>query len=651
MIQPHPSTLQPAQPLPALPFAAVTVAAATVLSWFVIPEGNLLLPFALASLFVIPGGNLLLPFASAAVRIRKPTHPCRALPLPSLLSLPACLLLLLALATIPAFAATKKKPTPHAHAPATHRAPPRATAKHPPKPKSSSARRHPPSPKRPSARFYPPDNAIAATPTPRPDLAEAPATNPFTNLHALDPFFRALAAHQSQAPDTPNTQSSIPTLAATVRILQFGDSHTAADLFTGSLRAQLQSRFGNGGLGFQFPGHPFPGYHLAGSTRSQTSGWLTEGNKFTQLGDGDLGLGGISLSTTRPGESISLTTTCTTLQVHYLRQPEGGHLHFTDNGTFISDIDTSAPDPPAPAIAGYPPTDPAPPAPERGPGTLTYACTPGDHTFELTTLDRAPVRLLGLVTEQPGITYECLGINGAVAPLMLRWNQTLFAEYLRQRAPALIVLAYGTNEAAQSPGSNEEYVAQFHRLLGNLHRIVPAAAILVLGPYDRALRTGRGRRAAWRTFAGTDRIIADQKAACRQDLCAFYDERARMGGPGAMVRWVSAGLAQADRTHLTGPGYRTLAEALFRDLMAAYTTFRQGDAGPLALSRRRGGSPHPASLPVPSPPGTNPQTPYSTRRSSSRAACSGVISLRICSSICAFAFSSSPRACVTRSIC
>ncbi len=383
-------------------------------------------------------------------------------------------------------------------------------------------------------------------------LAETP-TAPFLYPANLLPFFRALAAQQAVAAPL-NSQSLA---SPTVRILQFGDSHTAADLFTGQLRSNLQTRFGNGGLGFQFPGHPFAGYHLSGSSRSQTPGWITEGNKFTHLGDGDLGLGGIGISTSRPGESVSLSTTCTTLQVQYLRQPAGGRLRFTDNGIYISEIAT----------------DDA--ASSTSAGTLTYACLPGVHDFRLTTLDHAPVRLLGLVTEQPGITYECLGINGAVAPLILRWNQAIFADYLRQRDPSLIVLAYGTNEAAQSPASNADYIAQFHRLLQNLHRIVPEASILILGPYDRATRQGRGRRSAWTTFFGTDRIIADQKEACRIEHCTFYDARARMGGPGAMLRWVSAGLAQPDRTHLTGAGYRALADALSRDLIAAYQTWQQ----------------------------------------------------------------------------
>jgi lysophospholipase L1-like esterase len=443
------------------------------------------------------------------------------------------------------------KPKPKKSTSPQHAKPATKPTRKPPSRAVTSKPKHRPT--RSSTPDISPERGTAAAESVQATLAEAPA-NPFLYSRNLDAFFHALAAQQSKTtnPDEP---------ASTIRILQFGDSHTAADYYTGAVREQLQSRFGNGGLGYQFPGHPFAGYRLAGSSRGQTSGWITDGNHFTHLGDGYVGLGGLSLSTERPNESVTLSTTCSTLQVQYLRQPEGGHLHFTDNGIFISDIDTAADS-----------SDPAAPG-TRTAGTMTYACTPGVHDFVLTTLDHLPVRLLGMVTDQPGITYECLGINGAYAPLMLQWNQDLFAEYLRQRDPNLIVLAYGTNEAAQSASHNTDYVYDFNRLLQNLHRIVPNASILVLGPYDRAMRAGRGRRASWHTFEGTDRIIADQKESCRQYHCAFYDQRARQGGPGSAIRWVSAGYGQPDRTHLTGTGYRALAQAFYLDLLAAYKRY------------------------------------------------------------------------------
>jgi lysophospholipase L1-like esterase len=402
---------------------------------------------------------------------------------------------------------------------------------------------------------------------------ETSATSPFTYPTMLRHFFAALAEQQKErgggATDSVGQPALSNSNSKTVRILQYGDSHTAADIFTGEMRARLQQQFGDGGLGFQFPGHPFAGYHLAGSLRSQTTGWVTEGNRFTTLGDGDLGMGGISIETSQPEQSITLETTCTTMQLHFLQQEGGGRLQFLDNGVALSTVNTATE-----AGTGT-----------NSAGTFAYSCTPGLHDFEFRTLDHAPVKLFGLVTEQPGATYECIGLNGAVAPLMLRWNPTLFNDYLRQRSPNLIVLAYGTNEAGSSAAHLDDYPTEFANILDNLHRVAPNASILVLGPPDRAMSSGRGRRASWHAFSGTDRIILMQKEACRLHGCTFWDTRRRMGGFGVMQQWVRAGWAQPDRTHLTGTGYRALADALYADLIRAYNLYEQHPETPVEESR------------------------------------------------------------------
>src|SRR5258708_10237980 len=50
-----------------------------------------------------------------------------------------------------------------------------------------------------------------------------------------------------------------------VRILQFGDSHTACDVGTGAFRHMLQSRFGDGGRGFVSIGRPWKTYYQEGT--------------------------------------------------------------------------------------------------------------------------------------------------------------------------------------------------------------------------------------------------------------------------------------------------------------------------------------------------------------------------------------------------
>jgi len=371
-----------------------------------------------------------------------------------------------------------------------------------------------------------------------------PVAQPIANGSNLDGFFAQLASHESEIKGT-----GLET--GTVRVLQFGDSHTAADMFTGEARRVFQDQFGNGSIGYSYAGHPFAGYRILGSERSQSTGWKTQGNKFLQLGDGQTGLGGISISTARDGEWVTLDAPCTTLELQFLQQPGGGSLHFTDNGTDAGEI----------------PTD----APTTGPGTFNYVCPAGDHHFEVITEQAAPVTLLGWVATQPGVTWESIGINGAEAPLILKWNQPLFSSYLKDNSPALIVLAYGTNEAASSFWDEASYTQTFATIIDTLHQYVPESSILVVGPADRSTALHR----VWHPFSGTDRIIQAQRAVCHTHGCAFWDQRERMGGLGAMQQWVYAGWAQPDHTHFTGTGYRALADALMADLMTGYHAYKE----------------------------------------------------------------------------
>jgi lysophospholipase L1-like esterase len=363
------------------------------------------------------------------------------------------------------------------------------------------------------------------------------------NPRALHPFFDQL--HQLEI--DPKSQL--------VRVIQFGDSHTAADMFTGALRTLFQEKFGDGGAGFSFAGYPFAGYHIHGTRRAQSTGWLALGTHLKDIGDGMVGIGGISLSTSAAGNWVSLDADATSLEVQYLIQPNGGSIEIRDNDTLIATVSTASSDTLTPDSAGH----------------FDTPVEPGPHHFEVLTVDPAPVRLLGLSTENSaGVTYEAAGINGAEASLFLRWNEALQQTLLAEVNPALIVLSYGTNEAGDRNWTEEGYAAMFQRIIERCRRLAPNASILVVGPPDRALRAGRR---AWRPFVGVDRIVAAQRSVCRKMNCAYWDQRSRMGGLGSMRDWVSISWAQPDHTHFTGEGYTELAGALFADITEQYDRY------------------------------------------------------------------------------
>ncbi len=79
------------------------------------------------------------------------------------------------------------------------------------------------------------------------DEIEARAANgpwALENPAALVPFFE---------------QVMHPVEGGNVHILQYGDSHTASDDWANAMRLAFQAKFGYGGPGFAFAGHPYKG--------------------------------------------------------------------------------------------------------------------------------------------------------------------------------------------------------------------------------------------------------------------------------------------------------------------------------------------------------------------------------------------------------
>lgn len=379
---------------------------------------------------------------------------------------------------------------------------------------------------------------------------------PIENPAALVPFFEQLYRYErgeqplaTHTTDSPASQGddSVPT-AGPLRILHYGDSHTAADEWTGALRNLFQARFGAGGGGYSYAGRPWNSYRRLDLRSFGTRGWHSDG-LVGRSGDGLYGLGGVSISTRSPRESVALEADCEHVEIFFLRQPGGGKLRLTADGEEVEIIRTDG---------------------ELAPGYHSFRVPSGQHRFQLTTLNRAPVRLFGWVTENArGVTYETLGINGAQASIALKWDMDVLASNLNRRSPVLIVLAYGTNEAGNRDWEYENYHEMFVSLIGRFRAAAPASSILVVGPPDRMRRSGR----QWEPLSRIDTIIEAQRAAALANGCAFWDLRARMGGKGSMADWVKAGLAQLDRVHFTGAGYRLLGDVFFRDVIGNYSAF------------------------------------------------------------------------------
>ena len=329
-----------------------------------------------------------------------------------------------------------------------------------------------------------------------------------------------------------------------VHILQFGDSHTASDDWVNAMRVAAQAIYGNGGPGFIHPGHPYLGYRRFDASGSSSTGWKTDGNKSHQE-DPNQGLAHISISTSLPNQTVRLAASGEILGLFCLGQPGGGQFEISIDGEQTVVVSTE--------VAGTVP----------GPCYFSRKLTPGPHEILLRTINFAPVRLFGWSLENPtGITWETLGINGALANKILDANEYIWGLELAQRTPDLIILAYGTNEANSALWNADQYRSDLKEIIARIRRNVPGVSILMVGPPD----CGRTR-----PLAHLSDVIDIQREIATQQNVAFWDWRLHMGGARAVTQWVLAGLGQADYVHLTGEGYRLIGNLLFTQLEKAHS--------------------------------------------------------------------------------
>ena len=352
----------------------------------------------------------------------------------------------------------------------------------------------------------------------------------------LDPFYKALwAAEKHEA-------------GAVVRIVHYGDSPTTADLITGDIRALLQQRFGDAGHGFVLVAKPWAWYQHDGVGLSGSGCKILPASHY-EAHDGMFGLGGVSFtggSSARsritfraPGQSR--------FEVWFLNQPGGGALSVKADGRTLGRINTSGA--------------------SKTPGFVTFEVETPARELELE-VEQGTVRVFGIAAGKPGpgVVYDSLGLNGASITVLSRmFDQTHWGAQLAHRAPHLVTVNYGTNEADFAAFVERQYEKELREAIRRIRAALPDAAILIMSPMDRGRRNRAGEI---ETMATIPQIVDIQRRVARETGCGFFDTFDAMGGSGTMARWYAAQprLVSADFIHPYPAGGRMIAVTFTREI-------------------------------------------------------------------------------------
>jgi len=372
-------------------------------------------------------------------------------------------------------------------------------------------------------------------------------------VEALTGLFEALARTESGGGPPP------------VHILQIGDSHTAGDRITGKLRAALQARFGDGGRGVLPPGLPYDGYAPL-QVRMTASGWATTlaplvgASGHVRAG---VGLTGVQAITVQPGSTLTIRRDAAS--------PAFFRIELCGEGLGRLQVAAGEEIWMVPFDSGGCLTL----LPERAHGQVTLQALDGVLSLHAVRLSNA----------QSGVELSNLGVVGATLRDLAARDQVLVARELEAWRPALIVLAFGTNEGFEEGLDARAYEALMRGQITRLRRLVPEASLMVLGAPD-ALRGGAvngcsadGRRAPPPSLA----VVRDvQRRVAAEMGVAFWDWHGRMGGDCSADRLATRGeaLMLRDRVHFNAVGADWIGGMLHADLMAAYEVW----------SGRRGGT-------------------------------------------------------------
>ncbi|MEM7444006.1 MAG: GDSL-type esterase/lipase family protein [Pseudomonadota bacterium] len=410
-----------------------------------------------------------------------------------------------------------------------------------------------------------------------------------TSASALNAFYRDLNALETGRREDP------------VVVLQIGDSHTAGDRFTGRLRAQLQSRFGDAGRGYLQPGVPFAYYNPSGVFAEQSDGWEAVGS-LSRNAPGPFGLSGYRQTAVDAGEVMRLTSdTFAGFDYAWLQiaaRPGGGRLFVSADGGGIGEVAT----------------DSARPESRR----VELSIPAGTRTLQVETLDDAPVSLAGwgVGRNQPGVVVDAIGVGGATVSVVDNWSPDRVADEVAERDPSLVILSFGTNEGYDNTLDLDAYRQVWRARLNQVQRWAPNASIVVIGAPD-GNRRARGcpdlddpSDGICAPLAPTEvetylDLLADDSDG--PDICRFHpppnlgsvraiqrevaasqgvwywDWSTVMGGACGIHNWVIAStpLAYNDHVHLRDEGYLISADAFYSALMEGYAEWSSGPVAEL----------------------------------------------------------------------
>ncbi|HIA07098.1 MAG TPA: hypothetical protein EYN71_10435 [Flavobacteriales bacterium] len=168
---------------------------------------------------------------------------------------------------------------------------------------------------------------------------------------------------------------------------------------------------------------------------------------------------------------------------------------------------------------------------------------------------------LTLETDDPGIVYHAIGVNGASTESYLRCNK--FTQHLSALKPDLVIFCMGINDAYHPDFSAKDYEHNYDTLVQWIRAVSPDAAIIFTTNNDSYYKRRYPNRRA-------EQIRTVMISLAKRHGAAVWDLYGVMGGLGSSRTWERNKLVKRDKIHFTRTGYRLVGDLMFSALVGAY---------------------------------------------------------------------------------
>ncbi len=349
-----------------------------------------------------------------------------------------------------------------------------------------------------------------------------------------------------------------------INITHIGDSHIQADFFSGTIRQQLQLKYGNAGRGLIFPYRVAKSNEPASYKTTTNTKWDAKRNVFFEK-PLPIGISGFTIETNDSLAEIDLK----------IKDQPGLDYSFTKFTLFhqrgLNNYDITVCDSINCEKGVFKSSD-------KSINGFTSELKFDKPMREIIlrnknadTANQHSTRIYGMLLENDssGILYNMIGVNGA--EYRHYTMSKYFGEQLTYLNSDLIIVSMGTNEGFNKGFDKDLFYSQIDTLITSIKQNNSNASILLTTPGDSFRKSRKGK------VKNPDIKLVEETiiSYCLKNNIAYWDMYEVMGGFGSMAKWYTAKLAAKDGVHFSGKGYKIQGNLFYDALQKGFENFKK----------------------------------------------------------------------------